>query len=75
MATAAPNTDPGSGLPTFKNWSLTIDRDDIAWLVVDRVGESVNTLGEELLGELDQVLDFLANRAKSTPGTSGFSQT
>ena len=65
MSTAATNTDPGVGLPTYKNWSLTIDRDDIAWLVVDRVGESVNTLGEELLGELDQVLDFLANRAPS----------
>ena len=48
MSTAATNTDPGVGLPTYKNWSLSIDRDDIAWLVVDRVGESVNTLGEEL---------------------------
>ena len=62
MSADVPNTDHGSGLPTYKNWSISIDGDDIAWLVVDRVGESVNTLGEELLGELDQVLDFLANK-------------
>jgi len=62
MSAAAPNTDHGSGLPTFKHWRLSIDGEGIAWLVVDRADERVNTLGEELLTELDQVLDFLASK-------------
>ncbi len=62
MSTDVANTDSGNGLSSLKHWSLTFDREGIAWLVVDRVGESVNTLGEELLGELDQALDFLANK-------------
>ena len=65
MSAAATNSDPGhaSGIPSYKHWSLSLDTDGIAWLVMDRADERVNTLGEEPLAELDQVLDYLAANA------------
>jgi len=47
-------------LPEYKHWKLSTDSQGIAWLAMDRAGERVNTLGEEPLAELDQVLDYLS---------------
>ncbi len=60
MSAAVHNTDHGSQFPNYRNWSLSADGEGIVWLAVDRADERVNTLGEELLAEFDQVLDYLA---------------
>ena len=38
------------------HWRLTLGDDSIAWLLLDRAGESTNTLSEEVLEELDEML-------------------
>lgn len=43
----------------LKHWRLERDNDDLAWLTIDRHGESTNTLGEEVIGELQQLLSHL----------------
>ncbi|MDP1520431.1 3-hydroxyacyl-CoA dehydrogenase NAD-binding domain-containing protein [Porticoccus litoralis] len=40
----------------FRHWQLKRDAEDIAWLVLDREGEKVNSLSREVLLELDAVL-------------------
>ena len=44
---------------SYSHWQLRVDEDNIAWLSMDRAGERVNTLSEETLTELDQILDHL----------------
>lgn len=44
----------------YKHWQLKRDNDDIAWLSIDRHEEKTNTLGAEVIAELDQVLDTLS---------------
>jgi 3-hydroxyacyl-CoA dehydrogenase / enoyl-CoA hydratase / 3-hydroxybutyryl-CoA epimerase len=48
-----PATKPDKVL---KHWKLTIDEDRIGWLILDRDGESTNTLSGEVLEELDRML-------------------
>jgi 3-hydroxyacyl-CoA dehydrogenase/enoyl-CoA hydratase/3-hydroxybutyryl-CoA epimerase len=43
---------PGS----WRHWKLARDADGIAWLVLDKAGASANTLSEDVLTELDDVL-------------------
>ncbi|MCR4267727.1 3-hydroxyacyl-CoA dehydrogenase NAD-binding domain-containing protein [Nitratireductor sp. ZSWI3] len=38
------------------HWRLTRDRNDVAWLLLDREGESANTLSETVMAELDVCL-------------------
>ena len=45
-----------SELLTYKHWQLKIDRQNIAWLTLDKAEEKVNTLGAEVLTELDQII-------------------
>ena len=40
----------------WKAWRLTRDEDGIDWLVADQPGASANTVSEEVLEELDQIL-------------------
>lgn len=40
----------------FRHWQLKRDAEDIAWLILDREGEKVNSLSREVLLELDAVL-------------------
>ncbi len=49
---------PTPALHQLEHWSLAL-ADDIAWLVLDRAAESVNTLSEAVLRELDQMLDHI----------------
>lgn len=44
-------------------FSLEVDADNIGWLALDRPGMSANTLGREVLLELQQQLDALERRA------------
>ncbi len=43
----------------FRHWRLTRDPEGVAWAVLDKVGASANTLDDEVLVELDQILDRL----------------
>ena len=40
----------------WKAWRLTRDEDGIDWLIADQPGASANTVSEEVLEELDQIL-------------------
>jgi len=43
----------------WKHWRLNRDLDGIAWLLLDREGEKVNSLSSEVLGELGSIVDQL----------------
>ena len=42
---------------TLKHWRVTRDADNVAWALLDRKGASANTLSEEVITELDNLLD------------------
>jgi 3-hydroxyacyl-CoA dehydrogenase/enoyl-CoA hydratase/3-hydroxybutyryl-CoA epimerase len=44
---------------TWRHWKLARDDDGIAWLVIDKQDASANTLSEDVLTELDDVLATL----------------
>ena len=46
-----------------KHWTLDTDENNIAWLTLDRVGESANSLSKAVLLELKQHLDDLQNNS------------
>lgn len=46
----------------FDHWKLARDGSDVAWLVLDRENESANTLSEEVMEELSEVLDVLEKK-------------
>lgn len=41
---------------SLTHWRLKRGDDGIAWLILDRADESVNTLSEEVIIELDEML-------------------
>jgi 3-hydroxyacyl-CoA dehydrogenase/enoyl-CoA hydratase/3-hydroxybutyryl-CoA epimerase len=41
---------------TWRHWKLQRDEDDVLWLVLDKSGASANTLSQDVLLELDDVL-------------------
>jgi 3-hydroxyacyl-CoA dehydrogenase/enoyl-CoA hydratase/3-hydroxybutyryl-CoA epimerase len=47
---------PGPEAGAWRHWKLRRDEDDILWLVIDKSGASANTLSQEVLLELDDVL-------------------
>ena len=51
-----PLAQPGDAIGTWRHWKLKRDEDDILWLVFDKSGSSANTLSQEVLTELDDVL-------------------
>jgi 3-hydroxyacyl-CoA dehydrogenase / enoyl-CoA hydratase / 3-hydroxybutyryl-CoA epimerase len=53
MSSAASETS------SWKHWRLEHDIDGIAWLYIDRGDEKVNSLGTEVLAELDQIVSRL----------------
>jgi 3-hydroxyacyl-CoA dehydrogenase / enoyl-CoA hydratase / 3-hydroxybutyryl-CoA epimerase len=52
-----PSTKPQA--QGWKHWRLTTDIDGIAWLTFDHADDKVNTLGTEVLGELEQIITQL----------------
>jgi 3-hydroxyacyl-CoA dehydrogenase / enoyl-CoA hydratase / 3-hydroxybutyryl-CoA epimerase len=44
---------------TYKHWRLETDIDGVAWLYIDRSDEKVNSLGTEVLNELEQIVTRL----------------
>jgi 3-hydroxyacyl-CoA dehydrogenase/enoyl-CoA hydratase/3-hydroxybutyryl-CoA epimerase len=57
-----PLSRPGGGQDTdqdagsWRHWKLRRDEDDVLWLVFDKSGSSANTLSQDVLAELDDVL-------------------
>ncbi len=47
----------------WMHWRLAHDRSAIAWLLLDQQGTSVNTLSQEVLEELDQILRVIERDA------------
>ena len=43
----------------LKHWQVETNNNDIAWLTIDRDGASMNTLGQEVMLELHEVLNQL----------------
>lgn len=67
----APAAQISGSLP-HRHWQLFRDQEDILWLTFDREGESVNTLGEEVITELDSIVELLeAKPPKGLVLTSG----
>src|SRR5687768_12419091 len=61
----------------WKNWRLTRDKNDTAWLILDKQGSSANILSMDVLRELSEIIAELeANPAKGlvirSGKTSGF---
>ena len=55
----------------LRNWKLTVDADNLAWLAFDRAGSTTNTFSSEALRELAQVAGHL--RAMPPRGLAIFS--
>ena len=47
----------------YRHWRLETDMDEVCWLTLDRAGESANSLSNEVLRELEQIVSHL----ESTP--------
>jgi 3-hydroxyacyl-CoA dehydrogenase/enoyl-CoA hydratase/3-hydroxybutyryl-CoA epimerase len=43
----------------YRHWRLEFDLDQVCWLTLDRDGESANSLSNEVLSELEQIVTFL----------------
>ena len=50
---------PRARTSAWRHWKLARDEDGIAWLVLDKQGASANTLSEDVLTELNDVLEAL----------------
>lgn len=50
---------------TRKHWDLELDQDNILWLTLDRQDSAQNSLNEEVLRELDQILNSLENNTQA----------
>ena len=66
MSKRAPHTQVKN--PTLKHWRLDIDDIGIFWLYCDRAGESTNTLGNDVMLELESVIDFASERSAISSG-------
>jgi 3-hydroxyacyl-CoA dehydrogenase/enoyl-CoA hydratase/3-hydroxybutyryl-CoA epimerase len=49
-------------MQTYKNWWLETDSDQVIWLYFDKQNTSVNTMDREIMEELNDIIDSLANR-------------
>jgi 3-hydroxyacyl-CoA dehydrogenase/enoyl-CoA hydratase/3-hydroxybutyryl-CoA epimerase len=50
-----------STLPTFKNWRLETDADEILWIYFDKEGTSVNTVDRPVMEEFAVIVDSLVD--------------
>ena len=54
-------------LPDLQDWRFTVDFEGIAWAIIDRQGESMNSLGRgptEELGEIVEAVEDMATRGE-----------
>jgi 3-hydroxyacyl-CoA dehydrogenase/enoyl-CoA hydratase/3-hydroxybutyryl-CoA epimerase len=45
---------------TYNHWKLSVDKDHILWLTIDRQGAAVNSLSREIFDELDEIIDGIS---------------
>ena len=50
-------------LPTLHDWRLSIDYEGIAWALMDREGERVNSMGRRLTEELGEIVKWAETAA------------
>ncbi len=50
-------------LPTLHDWRLSVDYEGIAWAVIDREGESMNSLGRRPTHELGEIVKWAEESA------------
>ncbi len=50
-------------LPDLKDWRFTVDYEGIAWAVIDREGESMNSLGRRPSEELGEIVRYVEDAA------------
>jgi 3-hydroxyacyl-CoA dehydrogenase/enoyl-CoA hydratase/3-hydroxybutyryl-CoA epimerase len=43
----------------YRNWQLDYDLDQVCWLTIDRAGESNNSLSQEVMTELEEIVSGL----------------
>ena len=48
---------PASREGSYENWRIESDLDGVAWLYLDRAGESANSLSRAVLQELEEIVD------------------
>ncbi len=58
MNVSAAQSSTGSA-KTYEHWKLQRDSENIAWLACDRAGETANSLSEDLIRELGEILTDL----------------
>ncbi|MDC0948176.1 3-hydroxyacyl-CoA dehydrogenase NAD-binding domain-containing protein [Gammaproteobacteria bacterium] len=47
----------------LKHWHYSVDIENIAWAVIDTEKQSVNTLGREVLAELEQIVEAVSGNS------------
>jgi 3-hydroxyacyl-CoA dehydrogenase/enoyl-CoA hydratase/3-hydroxybutyryl-CoA epimerase len=52
-----------TALPTLHDWRLNVDYENIAWAVIDREGESMNSLGRRPTEELGEIVKWAEESA------------
>ena len=52
-----------TALPTLHDWRLNVDYEGIAWAVIDRAGESMNSLGRRPTEELAEIVKWAEDSA------------
>ena len=60
---ADPAADQPKGLAKLDHWHWYLDADGVAWAILDKKGESTNTLSEAVLTELNTLLDEVTKAA------------
>jgi 3-hydroxyacyl-CoA dehydrogenase/enoyl-CoA hydratase/3-hydroxybutyryl-CoA epimerase len=50
-------------LPDLQDWRFSVDFEGIAWAVIDRKGESMNSLGRRTTEELDRIVNAVEEAA------------
>ena len=53
-------------LPTLHDWRLSVDYEGIAWALMDREGERVNSMGRRLTEELGEIVKWAETPPPST---------
>ena len=51
-------------LPVLHDWRLSVDYEGIAWALMDREGESANSMGRRFTEELGEIVKFVEDAAR-----------
>ncbi|CAM4449903.1 MAG: Fatty acid oxidation complex subunit alpha [Legionellaceae bacterium] len=49
---------------SYKNWQLTLDSENILWLLLDKENASTNTINAPILTELNEILDTISQQSE-----------